>query len=599
MFFALLHVIALFSSLMIKAQKIAVNVCSSGWFGKGCVFQCHCSATVTCGAEGECPKNGKCLAGYFGPACQYVDYNWNTTEGNDQYLIDEDEGTCNNHKDATDVTILFPHGIVLTWFRLYVNNPSVLHNFSVLLDALSPCYNERRFAVSQTGVDVSCDVDNIVSSLSLKGPVAPHVCSVYVSKGRNVALRQPANQSSTFNERSAASRAVDGIRTPISSSYCTHTLNESYVAEWSLYFSRPYSVYSVAIYNTAEFPERLVNFTLLTFNEKGNVTNRWTEDAKMRQYVLQMNSRAPIVAIKIRQFHAVKDQNAMVFRTLSLCEVEAYGEALCPDAYYGLACDKKCRCKISETCFTVTGECAPGCPIGEYGAQCAGDCNPECQTGFCYQRLGICESCNPGFSGAYCTKECDDGKYGLGCNKSCSVYCDNVCNKRTGSCKCRTPYKGNDCTECEPGTYGVNCSKTCPTDCEDITCDLETGKCLSCNGYRMGDLCNECPEKTYGSLCSSNCSVYCQNGTCDPNDGTCPNCVSGYSGPRCNRAPLETRLWMLLIIAAIIVSFLAALACCFLLFKLREKFAEADAESFDSDTQTNKTSTIISERSYL
>ncbi|BFZ15410.1 hypothetical protein BsWGS_18448 [Bradybaena similaris] len=520
MFFALLHVIALFSSLMIKAQKIAVNVCSSGWFGKGCVFQCHCSATVTCGAEGECPKNGKCLAGYFGPACQYVDYNWNTTEGNDQYLIDEDEGTCNNHKDATDVTILFPHGIVLTWFRLYVNNPSVLHNFSVLLDALSPCYNERRFAVSQTGVDVSCDVDNIVSSLSLKGPVAPHVCSVYVSKGRNVALRQPANQSSTFNERSAASRAVDGIRTPISSSYCTHTLNESYVAEWSLYFSRPYSVYSVAIYNTAEFPERLVNFTLLTFNEKGNVTNRWTEDAKMRQYVLQMNSRAPIVAIKIRQFHAVKDQNAMVFRTLSLCEVEAYGE-------------------------------------------------------------------------------CDDGKYGLGCNKSCSVYCDNVCNKRTGSCKCRTPYKGNDCTECEPGTYGVNCSKTCPTDCEDITCDLETGKCLSCNGYRMGDLCNECPEKTYGSLCSSNCSVYCQNGTCDPNDGTCPNCVSGYSGPRCNRAPLETRLWMLLIIAAIIVSFLAALACCFLLFKLREKFAEADAESFDSDTQTNKTSTIISERSYL
>ncbi|CAG5130967.1 unnamed protein product, partial [Candidula unifasciata] len=48
-----------------------IKSCERGWFGERCMFKCQCLKSLICGRRGECPNNGLCSPGYFGPGCQY------------------------------------------------------------------------------------------------------------------------------------------------------------------------------------------------------------------------------------------------------------------------------------------------------------------------------------------------------------------------------------------------------------------------------------------------------------------------------------------------------------------------------------------------
>lgn len=113
-------------------------------------FQCHCEFDV-CNNIGEC-VSGRCTDGYFGPSCQYV------REYDFTLLLNDSEGICRF---------------------------------------------ERDYIVDNITVDVTCDSIPLVTHLAIVGAMASEVCIVYISGGRDVALKQPDNQTSTLGAMTA------------------------------------------------------------------------------------------------------------------------------------------------------------------------------------------------------------------------------------------------------------------------------------------------------------------------------------------------------------------------------------------------------------
>ncbi|XP_059168900.1 platelet endothelial aggregation receptor 1-like [Physella acuta] len=142
--------------------------CDQGWFGSNCQFKCHCKQSNLCSYQGECSNGGKCDEGWFGPSCQYYDLarsrDLNTAKTTDiQTVTDGDDLTC--QPVVSNMTFTWTHSYLITWIRIITSN-----------------------------------------------------------SGRNVALKQMAKQSSTFehtgydytftSEDTQASNAVDGNTSP-------------------------------------------------------------------------------------------------------------------------------------------------------------------------------------------------------------------------------------------------------------------------------------------------------------------------------------------------------------------------------------------------
>ena len=53
--------------------------------------------------------------------------------------------------------------------------------------------------------------------------------------------------------------------------------------------------------------------------------------------------------------------------------------------------------------------------------------------------------------------ECQDGKYGIDCNNSCSPHCEDgpVCDRETGSCHSRQCHAGYQGSRCDQGEYTI------------------------------------------------------------------------------------------------------------------------------------------------
>ncbi|GFO34058.1 hypothetical protein PoB_006056300, partial [Plakobranchus ocellatus] len=98
------------------------DLCTTpGWFGKWCLFQCHCLDDVACDQNGDC-FNG-CAAGWFGPQCQYKSSEIKVTiEGRESdVLTDNNVETCvGNGTTFLNVSLLFPQ--MFTWMRVNMDN---------------------------------------------------------------------------------------------------------------------------------------------------------------------------------------------------------------------------------------------------------------------------------------------------------------------------------------------------------------------------------------------------------------------------------------------------------------------------------------------
>ncbi|CAL1532172.1 unnamed protein product [Lymnaea stagnalis] len=465
------------------------TACDTGWFGTNCEYKCHCAPnTATCDINGKCSA-GKCASGWFGPACQYQDLfsqpQVATSSLTATILADRDDNTClttNTGNLTVTLNMIYP----INWIRLVVKKPDQLHNITISFhDTQNSVTTCGRTVIQDRTMDIICEVIMTINKMSIIGDGVNSLCSLYISGGRNVAVKQMTSQSSIYSESGIirySSLAVDGNSdSDFSIGSCSHTSPDEAASNWNVTFSRPQLVNRYILYNRRDFQERLLNFSLSSLNPDKGVVFTYSIPPKV-QLIYAVTSSPELVSF-VKIF-------TNVTQILTLCEVEIYGDSVCSTNRFGLDCDKSCNCENkTETCFVATGGCPSGCAAGFYGDGCQ--------------------------------NECLELTWGSGCLNNCSSHCVNkTCDKRDGTCDngCEAGYFMHTCNQtCPSATWGKGCQNDCSDHCLDNPCNVTNGRCDSgCEPGYLGDNCIvQCPKLTWGSQCLKRCSEHCLNKTCD------------------------------------------------------------------------------------
>ncbi|KAK3751098.1 hypothetical protein RRG08_019305 [Elysia crispata] len=558
----------LFITTLSCTSCLAQTTCgTNGWFGATCRYMCHCRGNTQCDrADGSCSSG--CHDDWFGSACQYSKIAFTATGLS--WLTDNDAATCNNEgTQPVNATLSTP--VPITWIRAVVNDSAYLHEIQLNYEAkggstFEACTSQLTAAVDDKTVDIFCPTTDVVSQISLTGAGVARLCSLYISGGRNLALKQTTQQSSRFSTDGSpptswvAQNALDG-KTGVgveSRTTCTHTDPQSPPGSWTVKFLKNLDVNRILLYNRQDCcSQRLVNFqltALLAPNDRF-VYNEPGGSPKIIYTVVP----SPKISFPVNEVNVLTRSSDNI---LTLCEVVVFGENSCQDGQYGLDCERQCNCRNQTNCFIHSGGCPFGCEpgyagvdcmecqVGRYGDDCSRICNDTCGGDNSCDRLsGACSlGCDPGYTGAFCETMCPDGTYGAGCISACSQTCATSCD-----------YISGVCGACSSGFFGFRCQSECSTDCSAQTCNQITGACDSCEPGFYGHVCSEqcssncsgsdsacnritgacesCELGVYGATCSKLCSVNCagSGNSCDQEEGTCDEgCDEGYIGERCD-----------------------------------------------------------------
>ncbi|KAL5020522.1 hypothetical protein ScPMuIL_003414 [Solemya velum] len=212
----------------------------------------------------------------------------------------------------------------------------------------------------------------------------------------------------------------------------------------------------------------------------------------------------------------------------------------CADFYFD-DCSKACTCVQDHftSCDDATGLCT--CKTGWIGTDCGQDKNECDDPNPCPKENDHCNNldatfecvCNLGYHTVddEC-KKCEDFKYG-DCTTACACSSENAdsCDHVSGSCTCKTGWRGPDCTqdinECTEETH----------DCgEHFHCVNKNGTfdCKCDDGYvKENGVCNKCDSMKYGTDCANDCTCVPGNtNECDNEFGTC-DCKDEWTGQNC------------------------------------------------------------------
>ncbi|KAK0069660.1 receptor-type tyrosine-protein phosphatase T-like isoform X1 [Biomphalaria pfeifferi] len=533
--------------------------CDSKWFGLDCRFRCHCTRN-DCKADGSCKEDARCDTGWFGHKCQYIDIMQSAkvmvpVHDSSRYWSDGNDKSCFPYRHLKNVELQLDQLYPFSWIRIVVNNTNVLTK--VLLgfkvnDTSLRCTRQKVYLVDNKTIDIKCQDHIVTQAVLLEGDIVTSLCSIYISGGRNVAIRGKTNSSSSNNHQNA----VDGSReNKFSKGSCSHSATDDTEPSWELSFGVPMLVDRFVLYNRGDCcSKRLQSFQLSTKDFSGVNYFHYTGPNETKLvYTVLPERRLDIDFIKIQATYV--DKGEVI---LSLCEVEVYGD--CPPTRWGLDCDQDCDSQCPNTCQVNDGTCDTGCigydnppyctnkcPKGKWGYNCENDCQANCYGKCCDIFSGYCDQGCLGFTDPPdCTKVCNSGQYGKNCADSCPANCKNTrCNASTGECfECDDGYSGKFCEDlCPDGRWGRNCSETCDIKCFQA-CHYKSGKCtFGCLGYYDPPGCRKsCLPEVFGKNCNSTCSENCVDKKCNSTTGECFACNKGYTGNTCSREQQTAKL---------------------------------------------------------
>ncbi|XP_052696018.1 multiple epidermal growth factor-like domains protein 11 [Crassostrea angulata] len=397
----------------------------------------------------------------------------------------------------------------------------------------------------------------------------------FSSAYENLALNKPAHEEYPYNNAfdTDASKAVDGLKTDLNGlgGQCSLSASNQRTSTWWVNLTSTRSIHDIRIYYRTDnvywdaangYTSRFLGFSIYVSNTTNKLEGklcykdrnftRSTIPAVFNttcfvhgQYVIYYNERLPGV---------IYPSGYSVYAYNNLCEVEVYG---CPTpGYYGINCNIPCPDVNCGYCHIETGTCQGGCRPGYKGHQCELECDNRkygdgCQRncGNCLNRaqcdhvIGTClQGCEAGYKGQMCDQECGVGFYGRGCTSQCGNCRDQTdCSRFNGICSkgCLPGYRGDTCKEqCDNGTYGNGCNKTCGHCVNKSLCNHVNGTCFGgCDpGYRGSRCYQECTNNKYGDGCQTNCGHCLNMSQCHHINGTCfDGCDPGYEGQRCNQ----------------------------------------------------------------
>ncbi|CAL1532167.1 unnamed protein product [Lymnaea stagnalis] len=587
--------------LALSGCQSSVSACATGWFGPKCQYKCHCTNN-NCESSGECRAGSTCVVEWFGPACQYQDLfslRTTTTAPAADVLKDRNDNTCVT-SGLNTLTVTFNMSYPITWIRFKLRQPGSLNNVTMTFSQDQKVVHHCNLTSRKNDrtVDSFCGDGRSADQVRAEGQGLNSLCSLYISGGRNVALKQRAFQSSIYKENGMsvdASNAVDGNRTsylPYNS--CTHTGLSDPSPQWNLTLSRPQLVYRYDIYNRDPLGERIFEFIVTGLSPDGLPVMNYTIPRILKPLYSIISN--PSVISGLRVYITQRE------KILSLCEVEIYGDSACEAFNYGFECNKPCHCENkAETCHVATGACPSGCAAGFYGEECltpcptltwgvdcVRECSVHCVNQTCHRMTGACDfGCHVGYSGDNCTYECANSTWGKDCSGFCSSQCWNrTCNVFTGVCTngCNSGYLGDNCTEdCPPLTWGVGCLNSCSAHCVNKTCAPIDGRCEhGCEDGYTGDRCDEdvnttaCPAMTWGDNCEKPCSDHCVDKLCTKLNGDCDN-VEGST---------EDRLGMGIGIGMVISFIVCAIIGVIMFYVWRRKQRELKRKQFVGSSRT-------------
>ncbi|CAG5135119.1 unnamed protein product, partial [Candidula unifasciata] len=350
--------------------------CEPGWFGSGCKYKCHCSDENTCWTINSCIVDGetRCYWGWFGPACQYVDLAHSQTIVN----LDQNLRTLSDGKDTTclqpgtmNITVSWYQPYILTWLRIHLRETIVPKDFTNLFSVMFKdkngtaykCRNLQLARHSRTTLDIYCEPEVPVTNLTLTGPGVGSLCTLSVSGGRNVALREKTSQTSTSSGSSGIKLesylAVDGIPNRMrDSTECTLTDKSDQRPRWNLKFSHPMTLNRFILHNTYKKSAYLTGFILTAFNIDGEGVFSYQDSVKKVRLVYTLVPPQELSAVSGLSIEATMTRRVVRTKYLALCEVEVFGDSVCPLGLYGRDCENHCFCShVEQSCFVSTGAC--------------------------------------------------------------------------------------------------------------------------------------------------------------------------------------------------------------------------------------------------
>ncbi|XP_059159609.1 uncharacterized protein LOC131943469, partial [Physella acuta] len=315
------------------------------WFGEKDMLVCHCRDCPSC-------RDGLCRPGWFGMNCLYRDLalRSNVLRSTVPELTDGNDQSC-YHGGLRSLELDFKDKQTFTWLRIVVGGE--WWNYSLQFEVnrtREQCQGQTYIVVDGKTRDFFCrHVIHFVAKVFLFWETNHPICSVYVSGGRNTALKRSLTQG-------PAMFAVDGKKTQP----CFNSAAQK--KSISLRFERPQLIHEIILDIRPRY--------LLYENRETVAVDCWGEaNTSLVRYTninLDNSGRLRLMEVLRKALMRI-DVIITSNMGLQMCEIEVYGD----------------------------------CSMPVYGLYCSDICSMGCFNQHCHYN-GLCYYCEDGRKGNYC-----------------------------------------------------------------------------------------------------------------------------------------------------------------------------------------------------